>query len=216
MPTNAPNGTSPAVRAGTDAVALLEREIAFLVAYATSYGRYKGAAEAHDSVAATRQAAAMVSLIDSAIANGSRAASREEEAQHLLLVALDNAGRPGGKTRSPGAASIDAVSPELRDELIAGGMTRGEVNQLERALRANPGLAARERAALRGRLAVDSSMRKGLSPNDPTRGWPPPDEMPGLIAAAATARQIRSAPMYLFAANPRKPTRSRSRASARR
>jgi hypothetical protein len=77
-------------------------------------------------------------------------------------------------------------------------MTKGEVNQLERELRSKPGLAARELAAVRGRLAVDSSMRKGLSSTDPAGAWPPPDEMPRLMEAAATARQIRSAPMYLL------------------
>ena len=213
QPSEAFNGASPAVRAGMDAVALLERETALLVAYITSYGRYKGAAAAHDSVAAAGQAEAMVLLIDSAIASGSEAASRVEEAQRLLLAVLDSGGRPGGNARPRAASSSGVISPELRDELITGGMTRGEVDHLERELRASPGVAARELAAVRGQLAVDSSMRSGLGSTDAAQGWPPPNERPRLADAAATARQIRSAPMYLLGATARKPSVATARGS---
>ena len=212
QPSEAFNGASPAVRAGMDAVALLEREAALLVAYMTSYGRYKGAAAAHDSVAAAGQAEAMVPLIDSAIASGSEAASREVEAQRLLLAVLDSAGRTGGNARPRAPSSTGVISPQLRDELIAGGMTRGEVDHLERELRASPGVAAQQLAAVRGQLAVDSSMRRGLGSTD-ARAWPPPSERPRLADAAATARQIRSAPMYLLGETTRKPSVAAERGS---
>ena len=83
------------------------------------------------------------------------------------------------------------------------------------AVLADPGLGssgAAPLAAVRGQLAVDSSMRRGLGSTD-ARAWPPPSERPRLADAAATARQIRSAPMYLLGETTRKPSVATERGS---
>ena len=203
-----PADVGPAVRAGLNAVALLGRESAFLSAYVTSFGRYKGAVAAGDSVAATAQGEAMVAMIDSASASGSQAETQHEETQRLLLAPFDSAARTGshGEARTSSSPVVTGdISPQLRDELVAGGMTKGDIDALVRERRATtPAKAVNELAAVRGELAFDSVMRQGLGATAAASGWPPPDEMPRLASAAATARQIRAAPMY--GASDRPPT----------
>jgi len=119
----------------------------------------QGAAEAHDS-GPQRGRPRRWSVDRQRNPNGSRAAAREEEAQRLLLATLDSSGGLRER-RIRGASSTGVISPELHDELIAGGMTRSEVNQLEREVRSKPGLTARSSPRCAGASPSIHSMRKG-------------------------------------------------------
>jgi hypothetical protein len=203
QPANVPADASPVARTGLAAVALLEWEIANLAAYETSYGRYRAAVAAHDTAAATRQANAMVPLIDTAMAVGGRAAYGRSQTQRQLLGVVDSlagAGAPSGSTLPiPAPASAtggSVIAPELRDELQAAGLTPDEIGEVVREYNAaTPAESRAAVAALRAQLAVDSAMTTRLASKGVTASWPAPSEMPQLLAAAATARAIRSAPM---------------------
>lgn len=183
-----PQDDPPLARTALDAAAQLDRESAYVAAYETSLGRYRGAMAAHDTAAAVRQADAMVPLIDSAGAAADRAAERGAETQRQF-VALAGEGRAT-------ADSVFALAPALRDELTAGGLSASDLADVERQLAATT--PADVRAALvelRAQTAVDSAIQSGLESTDSAATWPMPADGPQLIAAAAVARAIHSSPL---------------------
>jgi len=197
-----PGDAPPLTRTALDAVGLLEREVAYLTAYVTSLGRYRGAMAVHDTAAALRQADALVPLIDSAAAAADGAAAGQAETQRQFVAVMDNAG-PGGGASTAGSAPAPAhaadgfvLSAALRDELTAGGLSTSDLADVQKELAAmTPEDRRAALVALRAQTAVDSAIRNRLTSTDPAATWPMPSDGPQLVAAAAVARAIHSSPL---------------------
>lgn len=192
--TTRPAGASDIARYGLDSAAQLEREAAALNAYVLTLGRFLGAQQNADENAMRRQAAALMSFIETAIDAAYAAAAPRSVADRLILNQLERSNpRAGGWSDAlpkPGKASISDFPPEVREELKSSGLEKQGLAQLQQDVNTlRPGDLDSEVNALRTQVSSASGSAAATQTFPP---GPPPPDLSALEQEHARALQLAS------------------------
>jgi hypothetical protein len=187
-----PTDISQLARTGLDAVSLLEREAADLVAYIIDAGRYQGALEAHDTAAAHAQADAMKNLAGDAFDAATTSVLKRHDVDQQLLALLISSLPQTAKASKP---LNPVVNPELEEELKEAARSPSEVAPLESSIHTrSPATLNADIASLKARLAIDSAILHDIDSATRTGArWPMPAELGELDHASIVARNISNA-----------------------
>jgi hypothetical protein len=205
---NAPKGEIPAASAALDAIYAREGEIASLDAYAVSYGRYLGAVRAKDATAMSRQADAMVTYSERALAAARVAAAGLADAERgfaelLSTLQREVTSRPGGWSEALPQALREWKSPadipaEIRTQLTESDIADGDAAILCEAMREiKPEDMDRAIAELVAKTTATDMVRQALKAAQSDATWPEPPDIDALQRQRSIAHEVMGQAGYV-------------------